>query len=137
MRNIVKYLTIGLSAMVLIAGGVLLSNPLRRSEEQIRENLLKITPIGTNMEDVVQVVENNKDWTARGTFDSGYLMINGRPRQPSSYSSTVDNVVGASSMQVDIGEYRTIFATDVIVFYAFDEEFKLIDITVCKEVDSI
>ena len=38
-----------------------LLNPLRRSNEHIRESLLKLTPLGSTMEDVIEVVKLKKN----------------------------------------------------------------------------
>jgi hypothetical protein len=135
MRKIVMYVLIAVSAVIIIAVAILLSNPLRRSEESIRSNMLKLTPIGTSMEDVINVIENNKNWKIRYTFDNGYSMLGGRPSGP--YYGDDGTIVGVKSIDAHIGEYRTIFATDVLIFYAFDENLKLINIAVRKDTDSL
>lgn len=48
-----------------------------------------------------------------------------------------DPIVGVKSIDVYLGEYRTIFDTGVSVFYSFDEDSKLIEIAVLKETDSL
>ena len=36
--------------------------PLRESDEEIRENILELTPIGMDIENVLKVIESNKEW---------------------------------------------------------------------------
>ena len=52
------YILIALLTFILI----LLSNPLRKSNENIRKDLLKIMPIGTNMEEIIEQINKNKKW---------------------------------------------------------------------------
>lgn len=129
------YILIALSVVALITVVILLSNPLIRSEERIRANMLKLTPISMSMDDVLKVIESNKKWKVRYTFENGYSMLGGQPSGP--YYDEDDTIIGVKSMDVHIGEYRTIFVTDVLVFYAFDEDLKLIDIAVRKDTDSL
>ena len=107
-------------------------NPLRRSEEKIREKMLELTPIGTSMEDVVKVVEGNNKWEiAWISYDRGYIIQEpGKPR----------TTIGEKSIRVFIGEYpfgEGIFTTAVTVFWGFDENIKLIDVWVWKTTDSL
>jgi hypothetical protein len=97
--------------------------------------MLKLTPIGMSMEDVVSVIEGNEKWKIQYEFDRGYFFMHGRPSRRAPKSG--DPVIGVKSMEVHIGEYRTLFITDVSVFYGFDENLKLIDIAVLKETDSL
>lgn len=137
------YVLIAVSAVIIISVVVVLSNPLRSSNESIRTTMLKLTPIGTSMEDVVEVVEGNEKWKIRSVRDYGYLLVNGIPSFP--YFSPIGEggydykhpIIGEKSMRVYLGDYRTIFVTSVSVFYAFDENSKLIDIAVLKETDSL
>jgi arginine deiminase len=61
---------------VLIISGVIvlhLSNPLRRSETRIREDILKITPIGTSMDEVIEIIQNNEKWELFNiSYERGY-----------------------------------------------------------------
>jgi len=141
MKKIVVYILIALSVGVVITMAILLSNPLRRSEDRIRANMLKLTPIGTSMEDVIKVVEGNEKWKINTVRDYGYLLVNGVPSFP--YFSPIEekeydyHLIGEKSMCVYLGEYRTIFITSVEVYYAFDEDSKLIDIAVKKDMDAM
>jgi hypothetical protein len=143
MKKITIYISTAFLVAIVIAVVVVLSNPLRSSNESIRTTMLKLTPIGTSMKDVVEVVEGNEKWEISSKRDYGYLLINGLPSFP--YFSPIEEsvyeyqhpIIGEKSMRVYLGEYRTIFIIGVSVFYAFDENSKLINIAVLKETDSL
>ena len=132
MRRIAMFVIIVISVVAFIVLAVIMSNPLRWPDSRIRANMLKHTPIGTNIVDVIKFVESNENWKIYHIYQNGYMLKDGiisRPSKQNEYS------VGVTSMEVRLGEYRTIFATDVSIFFAFDEDSKLIDIGVLKEND--
>lgn len=104
------------------------ANPLTRSEEKIKENLLKSTPIGTKMEDVVKFIESEKKWKIDYiSYEQGFWHQRIYPNR----------TVGKKSIRAELGEYRFVFATSVTVFWGFDENSKLIDIWVWKTTDGL
>jgi len=115
-----------------------LLNPLRRSEETIRANVLSFMPIGMSMEDVLEVIESMNDWEIMHTFDRGYIVGRWYVRGPhqGSYVGGHDiAVIGVTSMEVHVGSYNfLLFAlgTRVSVFLGFDEDLNLVDIGVRK-----
>jgi hypothetical protein len=128
------YIAIPFTVVALIIMAALLLNPLRRSEKSIRRSMLKLTPVGTSMKDVIGVIESNENWDYH-IQDNGYIFARGTPYRGSPINTK--SVVGVKSIVVYIGQYRAFFLTDVSVFYAFDEDSKLIDIAVLKETDSL
>jgi len=133
MRKIIMYGLIAISIIILVPIIILLSNPLRKSEETIKKRILGLTPIGTSLENVIIAIENEKNWKYH-LRDYGYVFMHGMPFRGSPRGD--EPVVGVKSLDVYLGKYRTIFDTGVSVFYAFDENSKLIDIAVLKETDS-
>jgi len=130
------YTLIALSVIVLTAAIIVLLNPLRRSQEHIKNDILKITPMGTSMEDVIKIIENKRQWEIDYiSYDHGYR----KPGTPA--HSDIDlgreTIVGEKSMRVLIGEYRNIFTTSVTVFWGFDKNSKLIEIYVWKDKDGL
>ena len=125
----VQYATLGdLLVIILVTVIMVLSNPLRKSQEQIRENILTLTPIGTSMEDVIKVIEINKKWEVRYiSYEQGYLYQGAGERK----------TIGEKSIRVFMGDYGNIFVTSVTVFWGFHEDSKLIDIWVWKDKDSL
>ncbi|MCL2672288.1 MAG: hypothetical protein FWF10_09690 [Clostridiales bacterium] len=105
---------------------------LRKSNEDIREDLIEITPLGMNMEDVLKVIEGNRKWELEWARDNyGYGISPDGPGEGHAES------VGVKSIRACIGEYGFIFRTYVVVYWGFDEDSKLIDIAVRKDVDAL
>ncbi len=129
-----RVILIVLAGFILGTAIVVLANPLRKSEERIRKDMLEIFPVGTEMNDVIKTVNNNKDWEIGWiNEDSGYgIGPAGIPGE--GYTTTI----GETSMRIYIGEYRYsyFFVADVVVYLGFDEDAKLIDLAVRKYIDS-
>ena len=108
---------------------------LMKSDRRIRKDILKLTPIGSSMEEVVKVVENNEKWEIDWIWDNrGYgIDKNGIPGEPDEDS----NLVGAKSISADIGCYYIPLKTYVTVYWGFDENSKLIEIAVRKDIDTL
>ncbi|MFF2888535.1 hypothetical protein [Paenibacillus sp. NPDC057967] len=107
-----------------------LSNPLTPSDDQLRSRFLEQTPLGTSMEDVIQSIDSKKDWRIKYIDnDNGFTHQRKRPAEK----------IGVRHIRVHIGEYRVYsnlyFATDVVVFYGFNENNELVDIWVRKDTD--
>ena len=100
-------------------------NPLRKSEEKLTEDILMLTPMGTSMEDVIDVIESHKKWE----WD-GYIAPYGICR--SSFTIKLDS---SQSIKVMLGSYRKPFpfVTGVFAEWGFDENSRLTDIWVYKE----
>jgi hypothetical protein len=114
-------------------------NPLRRSNEEIREMVLDILPVGTNLEVAIEIIENNEKWGfsyQEKVQERGYQMVkyNGvlRPSQRGG-----DDAIGVKSIRINIGDYKDFFKVSVLVFIAFDENDELIDVAIAKSVDGL
>ena len=137
-KKIIFGIIIALLAIVIVVGILVLSDPLRRSPERIRTDMLKYTPIGMSMEDVIGVIENNDKWEIDSTRDNGYTMHTGYPYIDAFLVN--EDTIGVKSMQVFIGSYNFFFFTGetiVHVYYGFDEDSKLVDIAVGKRAKHI
>lgn len=132
-KKIMIYTLFALVIIIIVTVITVLSNPLRKSQEQIRKSILEITPIGTSMEDVVKAIESNKKWEIEWiSYEHGYGIDKwGRPGENN------DTHVGDKSLRVYLGSYRNIFETGVLVYFGFDENSKLIDIAVRKDTDGL
>ena len=136
MKKIMIYISLVILALILIAVAVPvmmvvfdMRNPLRKSEELVRESILELTPIGTNMSEVILAIKNNErwDWSGHINHTSGY---------PTDASRNA--FVGKQSIRVNVGKYLTLkniipFDTFVVVFWGFDEDSDLVDIRVWKD----
>ena len=109
-------------------------NPIKRSEEGIRNYILSITPIGTNMYTVLSVIED-KDWRGGSIIEQGasfQTYSDFKPRQENA-------VIGEKHINAYLGSYRALmlFETFADAVWCFDENSKLIDVLVRKYVDSV
>ena len=108
-------------------------NPLRQSEDQLREIVLELTPMGTHMEEVVRLVEEdslNRDWEiVRVSHHIG--VSRGEVRG-------LELDVGEKSIRAVMGTYRALvqgilYEVFVCVWWGFDENAELIDVYVRKQ----
>jgi hypothetical protein len=114
-----------------LIGFSMLVNPLRRPTDSVKSWLLKQTPPGSTMEEVIELIEE-RGWRIDRINEIGYS---------SKYDDTLDRsieeyTVGVKSIKA-IVEYKIVFKTDVSMSWGFDEEGKLIDIGVRKYTDTI
>jgi hypothetical protein len=99
----------------------------RRSDESIRERLLKAAPLGSSLAEVEAVVKSG-GWPYEVDTRGGFYDQRVRPSR----------VVGAQHVQANLGDYRDIpifLATNVTVFWGFDVDGRLIDVWVWKTTD--
>ncbi len=130
-----KYTLVAVAGVLVVISVIIALNPLRWSQGHIRNNTLKLTPIGTSMENVVKIIESKEKWKIDNiNYERGYR----RPGTPNPADAALgrETIVGEKSIRVLIGEYRNIFTTSVTVFWGFDENGKLIDVYVWKDKDS-
>lgn len=132
MKKKTKYILITLIIILIVIASVViieLQNPLRKSKEEIRESMLKLTPIGTSMDDVLKVIKDNEKWeTMYVSFENGFS-------KPGSRNPCT--IVGDKLVRVLAGRYIDFFKVSVSVYWGFDENSKLIDICVNKVSSSL
>ena len=136
--RVLRIIFYAISAIALLVAAALMINPFLRSEAGIRNHLLRITPIGTSMEDVIRVADSNNGWTIRVIREEHGVVLHPRRLTPTGSSPTRDfPVVGEQSVRIFLGFHGFILKPAVTAFYAFDENGKLIEIFVRKEYDVI
>ncbi|MDD4493087.1 MAG: hypothetical protein PHV32_01840 [Eubacteriales bacterium] len=133
MKNYIIFGIVCLAVVVCVCGIIaILSNPLRKSNEHIRKDLLKSAPIGTSMEDVLTVIGENKNWKI--------LQYEGRykpwpPDSDDEKSLITDSFIRSKEIKVLLGEYIAFLPRIVYADFLFDEDLNLIDIVVNKGMD--
>ena len=113
------------------------------SEEEMREEILALAPIGSSLEDVLAVC-SNEGWVV-SFHSSNYLA----PEAHISPQDELDNtrgylarggeIIGEKSMCSLLGKYKIsgdLFYTWALVDWAFDADSKLLDIFVSKVADN-
>jgi len=106
-------------------------NPMRRPAPLIRLHVLWHTPIGMDMEDVIEIIENRRRWG-----DPAINRSNGF-RHPSRFVEGSDGrptaaIVGDQSVQTRVGIYHMMpfHERTLHIFWGFDEDGKLIEVYV-------
>ena len=113
-----------------------LFNPLHWPKPLVREYILWKTPIGMDMQDVIEVVEGRDKWEVWNiNYKRGYVNYDKKAPPGRPTSGTGYLVVGNKSIKVILGKYSNPFLTIVSASWGFDEEGKLIDVYVRKTTD--
>ena len=108
---------------------------LARPEAAIRRDILRITPLGTNKADVISVIEE-REWHIRFIRETaGYFMNRGRVADGPNLlmlASGEAYEVGTQSIRIFLGHFYLfgIAGVHVDVYYAFDEDSKLVDVAI-------
>ena len=97
----------------LIVTVMFISEPLRLPPSLTRSSVLKIIPVGTDMNSTVEFIENNTEWEIW------------KP------------IKGKNSIYVTIGEYQAITNVIVTASFRFCENGKLVDVKIEKHYDSL
>ena len=125
-----------LIVLAVIVAVVMILNPLRWKEYAIKDMLLEFTPVGTDMNSVIETLESKKNYEIEYvSYEHGYSIDSDGPSDAA--VSFGQKEIGKKSMRVHLGEYRVIFCVDVIAFYGFNEGNELVDIDVRKDYDSL
>jgi hypothetical protein len=128
------------TGLLIIITVVLLVNPLIGPNWFVRMHILMRIPIGTSMEDVIEIAGKNKRWGEPfPSYGIGVTLkgVNKRPRISSLTGVGYYAIIGEKSMEVHLGTYWLPFRADVTAFFAFCEDGKLIDVFIRKDWDSI
>jgi hypothetical protein len=116
----------GVATALLVVAIVAVPRSLRMPASVIEASLLKMAPLGSTSDEVQRRLAT-KGFHPTLTPTGFYKQKN--PAKP--------EVVGASSIRIELGEYRTPFVTSVSAFWGFDKEGKLIDVWVWKTIDAL
>jgi len=122
--------------IILWITALIIISPIRRPQSSVRKHILRLTPLGTNIEDVIDFIENRDGWQIHiVNYEQGFPhpqphLIRGWDGQPI--------VVGEQGIRVRMGYYhawyKLNFRTDVSIFWGFDADGYLIDVWVWKSI---
>lgn len=115
-------------------------NPMRRPLNEATEYVLMLTPIGTHIDEVIEIVDGHRGWSIRRVNDHGF-----RHPRPSNFTPSGRPIftVGNKSIIVDAGSFRpahfrgvrgqgAFMETIVRIYYGFDRNGELIDVFVFR-----
>lgn len=130
---------------ILIIGLFLLFVPISRSDDDVRNYVMNQIPISTSWDDAVKIIENKK-WEIKETTTECGLRINAAAGNVSfatydEMENGVENtnikIIGSRAILVELGEYYGPFHTAVFAYLAFDEDDKLIEVAIRRDIDSL
>ena len=121
--------------IMLVTAIPLLTNLARRPRGMIRNYILRVTPIETSIEDVIEIIESRDDWgIANVDYERGFSPYSFRGPPPVGQPDIPR--IGEKSIIVNIGSYRAWYGwflhTGVSVSWGFDADGKLIEVHVRK-----
>jgi hypothetical protein len=119
-----------ITVIIAITLGIFLPflvNPLRRTNNQVRNYILRITPLGTNVEDVIKIIEDKKRWKIQRVAYFG----------DSHWKLDYTETVGIQKKYVHLGYYWIVFKTNVSATWIFDEDGKLVDVEIRRDTDGL
>ena len=138
-------------AIVIPLAILMVVNPMRGPQFMINIYVLRLTPLGTHIDDVVEIVENNDRWRIRNiSYEWGFRhprpdRVRGWPNDPVLppgwiLSEWNNVIVGDKYIRVDSGPYWPaivpvpvigfFMTTSSSIFWGFDEDGKLIAVYV-------
>ena len=147
--KIIKRIGLILTAIIVLfllgIGIFLLFVPISRSNEAVRNYVLRNIPAGTAWNDAMEIIED-KGWEVnRLNYEYG-LRINDAAGNTS--FATADDlndvlegnnkirIVGVKSMHIELGEYYGPLHTAVSAYLAFEENDQLVEATVRRDIDA-
>jgi len=118
----------------------MITTPVRRSSTMIRNYIVRITPIGTRIEDVIQVIEDRDDWgVPHINYEFGIAPQRPWIRIPHGIEGIPDlDRIGEMSVSSNMGThfawYRwfPLMEFSVVVYWAFDEDGELVEVFVAR-----
>ncbi|MCL1994060.1 MAG: hypothetical protein FWG66_14030 [Spirochaetes bacterium] len=109
---------------IVLVGIAIFNYPLWRNEEQIRRYILSITPVGSHMDEVIEVIRNNRRWQVQAAGRWMPLHAVSDEALP----GRIESYVRLQSIRIVLG--RTLLQS-VDVWWEFDENV-LVDVSTRK-----
>ena len=107
---------------------VMIYSPMRRPASMIRNHVLRHTPIGTYIDDAIEIIESNERWgTPIVNRNTGFMAPGiGVPDRP------FHSVIGDQSVQTRPERQNVILFHErsLRIFWGFDENGKLVEVLV-------
>ena len=132
-----------LGGVVIVVGIIIFSHPMFRTSKSVMKDILKLTPMGTHIDDVAKLVKNKtilegvSSRTPYVNYERGYAnpYFGEIPGWPTSEISGY-SIIGHKSVSVIYDAHPNIWVSFGL-YWGFNEEGDLIDILVDKNWDMI
>ena len=144
MKKTTKVILFLLLSLTLLTIVPLFTNPVRRPVSSVRNYILRRTPVGTDIEDVIEFIDSQRNWELLSiSRERGFRHPNPAfiPRQFTEEELRYPIDIGEKSIIVHVEPYRAwykflfIVPTHAAIFFGFDADGKLIDVHVWKTYD--
>ena len=145
-KRIVIILIVIVALPFLAYGLLLLTTPISRSDESVRDYVFRQIPAGTSWEDAIAIIEEEEWEIEEISTDSG-LRINDVAGNVSFATSEemlygvkdseTTRIVGTQAMYVRLGEYYGPFHEAVFAYLAFDENGELVEVAIRRDIDAL
>jgi hypothetical protein len=141
-KKIIKTVVIIIVSLILLPfvsyGILLITVPISRSNESVRNYVFRQIPIGTRYNEVVEIIDNHDKWEIIRYIDNGLVLRdNYRGKDPSKASVEKYNleVIGEKMILIELGEFYAPFHTSVQAYLTFDENDMLIEVGIRRDID--
>lgn len=145
-KRIVIILIVIVALPFLAYGLLLLTTPISRSDESVRDYVFRQIPAGTSWEDAIAIIEE-EEWEIEETSTDSGLRINDVAGNVSFATSEemlygvndseTTRIVGTQAMYVRLGEYYGPFHEAVFAYLAFDENGELVEVAIRRDIDAL
>lgn len=125
---------------------LLLTTPISRSDESVRDYVFKQIPAEISWEDAIAIIEEEEWEIEEISTDSG-LRINDVAGNVSFATAEemlygakepdTTRIVGTQAMLVRLGELYRPFHEAVFAYLAFDEKGELVEVTIRRDIDAL
>ncbi len=147
-KKTIKRIIIIIAAIVIIPalafGGFLLFVPISRSDNAVRNYVLRKIPMGTSWDNAIEIIEK-KQWQIKESdperglrinYGAGYAEFASDEEMRNGSENGDIRIVGLKAMFVELGEFSAPFDTVVSAYMAFDENDELIEVEIRRDIDS-
>ena len=118
----------------------MIANPMRRPHAIATNYVWRLTPVGTHIDDVIEVIENRGDWRIHGISREGGFAHprlrgpdHGWPESPTTGHAIVGEQSIRAHPEVYRAWYKLFIPTRVSIFWGFDADGYLLEIFVWKD----
>lgn len=135
LKKALKITSITLLSLLVILIILFYTLPVKPRNFLVRQYVYSKIPIGTTLDEAIDIVENDKKW--RFVYADKYIDSGIRIDDDGSGINTEKDSIGAKTMLIELFEYSAPFQTSVQAYLVFDENDKMIAVGIRRDVDAL
>ena len=138
MKKVLKITIITLFSLLGILIILFYTLPVKPRNYLVRQYVYSKIPIGTNLDEAIDIVEKDKNWRFVDTekYVNGGIIINEDGDGINLCGESPDDI-GAKTMLIELFQYHAPFDTSVQAYLVFDENDKMIAVGIRRDVDAL